>query len=284
MLRIVAVFVVLSGVAIGFVYLDRYAKSIEDLTRFGPLEYYRLPEWVKASPAVGEQIEKLLGKTVALEPGTAENVAVRLSALPWLYNVYTQTAQESVRVRADWRKPMAVVRQGNDQVHLAWIEKEDPLYDPDQRRVAVIGFVPVEGITLVEITGAAASIPRMQNGLGTWSAPEIVTTAEMLRTFGNMDSKNFSQNPLLGQIQRIDVSNFGGRKDSKAAHVVLYATDGTEIRWGAAFGQAATYAEATEVEKVASLYGFYRKHGTLLGKVKYIDLRIAQIIPPRPMD
>ena len=29
--------------------------------------------------------------------------------------------------------------------------------------------------------------------------------------------------------------------------------DGTEIRWGAAFGQAATYAEATEVEKIASL-------------------------------
>lgn len=283
-LRIVAVFIVLSGVATGFVYLDRYAQSIEDLTRFGPLEYYHLPEWVKASPAIGEQIDKIVGEAVALEPGTAEAVAVRLGALPWLYNVYTQTAQESVRVRADWRKPMAIVQQGKNKVHIAWIEKEDPLYDLDQRRVNVIDFVPVEGITMVEITGSGVSIPRMQNGLGTWSAPEIVTTAEMLKALGNMDRKYFSQKPLLGQIQRVDISNFGGRKDSKAAHIMLYATDGTEIRWGAAFGQASTYAEATEVEKVGSLYGFYRKYGTLIGKVKCIDLRIAQVIPPRPMD
>jgi hypothetical protein len=64
----------------------------------------------------------------------------------------------------------------------------------------------------------------------------------------------------------------------------MYAKDGTKIIWGAEVGSAARYLEASEQEKLARLYSFYKESGTLIGLVKYIDLRPAQYQLPTPMD
>lgn len=283
-LRIVAVVVILGGLAFGFVRLDRYVKSLPDLQRWGHLELYGLPAWVRTSPALQEVIRQTAGTNLPLVEETAEAIGRRLEALPWMYNVYVQTGSQTVKVRAGYRRPRAVVRRGEESWHLAWVGPPDVLYTPHQRRVLVMPALEIEGIPIVEITGFASRPPRPQGAVALWEAEEIISTVELVATLGRMDELNCPDQPLLDHIARIDVANFNGRKDPKQSHIVMYTTGGTEIRWGAAFGQAATYSESTEQEKIASLYTFYKKHGRIDGTVKYIDLRIAQILPPRPLE
>jgi hypothetical protein len=64
---------------------------------------------------------------------------------------------------------------------------------------------------------------------------------------------------------------------------VLNVVDGTEIYWGAAWGQANVYLEADEKEKLAMLYQFFMDHqNTLQGAAKRIELRLPQDSIPRP--
>ena len=67
-------------------------------------------------------------------------------------------------------------------------------------------------------------------------------------------------------------------------YFTLTAKDGTQIYWGAAVGSAKRYMEAAEKEKLAMLYAFYTRHGTLQNIVKYIELRRPQKTMPQPIN
>jgi len=99
-----------------------------------------------------------------------------------------------------------------------------------------------------------------------------------------MDELITPDKPLLYEIDYIDVSNFEGREDTRFPHIVLYATDKTEIIWGAEIATWQRYLEATDEEKLAKLYGYYKEHGSLLNGVKYINLRNPQDKIPLPID
>ena len=98
-----------------------------------------------------------------------------------------------------------------------------------------------------------------------------------------MDKLVTPDKPLLYEIDRVDVSNFNGRENSKLAHIVLYAKDNTQIIWGAEIGKWQQHFESTDVQKIANLYEHYKEYGTLLG-VKYIILRDPQDNIPLPID
>jgi hypothetical protein len=135
-------------------------------------------------------------------------------------------------------------------------------------------------LTIVEIKGfSARTIPPVGD---TMAGDDIAAAIKLLAVLEIMDEISTPLAPLLGEIASIDVSNFGGRKSSRKPHVVLYAKDGTQVFWGAAYGESARYLEATEKEKVAMLYEFYTQHGTIQGIVKYIELRNPQKAVPRP--
>ncbi|GAJ08013.1 unnamed protein product, partial [marine sediment metagenome] len=67
-------------------------------------------------------------------------------------------------------------------------------------------------------------------------------------------------------------------------HIVLYTTDDTEVIWGAELGKWQQHLEATDAEKLAKLYAYYEEYGSLLGDVKYINLRDPQDRIPLPID
>ncbi len=90
--------------------------------------------------------------------------------------------------------------------------------------------------------------------------------------------------PLLNEIAYIDMTNFNGRKNHKAPHIILYTTDNTEIIWGAEIGTWQRHLEATDEEKLAKLYGFYKEHNFTLADVKYINLRDPQDRIRQPTD
>ena len=74
------------------------------------------------------------------------------------------------------------------------------------------------------------------------------------------------------------------REDRRAAHIVLWAKDNTQIIWGAELGDWARYLEAKDDLKLAKLYSYYKEYGTVMGGVRYINLRDPQDKVPQPID
>jgi hypothetical protein len=136
-------------------------------------------------------------------------------------------------------------------------------------------------IVRIEGLSAAAEMPPPGE---IWQSDDLAAAVTILAKLDQMDKSVTPGKPLLYEIDRIDVSNFTGRKNSRLPHIVLYTKDDTEILWGAEFGKWQRYLEATDEEKLAKLYAYYKEYGSLLGGVKYINLRDPQDNIPQPID
>ena len=252
--------------AAGFVFLDRYVQKITASGRIGPLELVDRPDWFN-----NELLQKVYtaagGSEFALDETVAEAVAENLELVAWLYDIKVQTTSSSVEVRAKYRRPVGLIRRSGQAFYI----------DHD---AVILQYLPIEDLTIVEIKGfSARTIPPAGD---TMAGDDIAAAIDLLAVLETMDQISTPQAPLLGEIASIDVSNLNGRRNRRKAHIVLYAKDGTQVNWGAAYGRSARYVEASDQEKVAMLYEFYTQHGTIQGIVKYIELRNPQEAVPRP--
>jgi len=261
-----ALLCVLAVVAAGFVLLDRYVQKIASSGRAGPLELVDKPDWFN-NELVQEVHDAAGGGEFALDETVARTVAENLELVAWLYDIKVQTTSSSVEVRAKYRRPVGLIRRARTAYYI----------DCD---AVVLDYLPIEELTIVEIKGfSARTIPPVGNMM---TGDDIAAAIKLLVVLETMDRISTPQAPLLREIASIDVSNLDGRRNRRNAHIVLYAKDGTQVNWGAAYGRSARYVEASDQEKVAMLYEFYTQHGTIQGIVKYIELRNPQEAVPRP--
>jgi hypothetical protein len=146
----------------------------------------------------------------------------------------------------------------------------------------VLDYVPAPALPIVNILGASA---RQKPSIGKeWRHDDIAAAVELLDSFDKMDKMVTPDKPMLFEIESIDVSNFDGRNDKSRPHIILTAKDGTEIIWGAKLGAWQRHLEATDKDKMANFYEYYRQHGTLGGGAKYINLQYPQSGVPQPVD
>jgi len=253
-----------------FVLLDRYVQRITASGRVGPLELVDRPSWFN-NELVQKVHDAAGGGEFALDDNVARAVAENLETTAWLYDVKVQTTSSSVEVRAKYRRPVALIRRSGQKYYI----------DHD---AVLLPFLPIEDLTIVEIKGfSARNVPPAGVPI---TGDDIDAALDLLAVLESMDRISTPQAPLLKEIAGIDVSNLDGRRNRRNAHVVLYAKDGTQVNWGAAYGRSARYVEASDKEKIAMLYEFYKQHGTIQGitnsTVKYIELRNPQEAVPRP--
>ena len=264
-LIILAAGVCIAGVIFGFIKLDKHVESTSPVSeKYGFIELIDKPEWFNSE--LVRKVELAVGgEEFALDKTSARMVAKNLKDLPWLYEVKTQTTNKSVQIRAQYRKPLALVKTSRKMYYIS-----DDL--------VVLDHVPIAKLAIVEIKGASAPPP-----VGTvWDTDGIVSAVELLKVLAKMDEISTPGSPLLKVIASIETSNIGGRKSSRKPHIVMYANDGTEVFWGAAVGESSRYIEASDKEKLAMLYGFFKEHGSIQGRVKYIELRNPQKELPLP--
>jgi hypothetical protein len=117
-----------------------------------------------------------------------------------------------------------------------------------------------------------------------WQCDDLAAATEILDRMNLMDRTLSPDKPLLFEIDRIDVRNFNGRKDSQKPHIVLHTKDDIEITWGAEWGKWQQYLESSDLDKLAKLWGYYQMHGTLSVGIKYVNLRDPQDKIPLPID
>ena len=268
-LMIFAVIAIVVAVVVGFIFLDRYVKSATNShDKIGKLQLVDVPGWVGQD--LRARIVAAAGSfsdDFKLTSGTAASVGQRLSKMAWLYDVKISLTDTSVVVRAGYRKPVATIRSA------------ERIYYIDEQMV-VLDYVPMEKIATPEIVGVPSHIITWRSVGSLWARDDLAAAIELIYLLGRMDVEIAPDAPLLFEIKSIDVSNYDGRSNSKKPHIVFYAIDGTEIRWGARKGAWHKYLEATDEEKLTILYNTYEQMGTLqlksANRASYIDLTQPQ--------
>ena len=256
----------------GFTSLDKYVKkNVPIWEKTATLKLIDVPEWVN------DQLkEKIYAEAAAygdLKPDeeSARQVQNNLTQeAAWLDEVRVQTTHDSIQIEARWRRPLALVKAGLRK----WYVDSD---------LVVLDFVPMPHLPIVRVEGLPL-IERQPRGR-VWQRDDLAAAVAVLERLDRRDKDiEASQKPLLSEINSIDVSNFNGRENSRSPHIVLYAKDNVEIIWGAEVGKWQRHLESTDEQKLAKLYGYYKKHGSLLGGAPYINLRDPQDNVPRPID
>jgi hypothetical protein len=266
-LKVLAMVCVFAVGGVSLYFAERYVKSVSP-AESGPLELVNVPEWV-SSDLKAKICNAAGGKNFRLDEETAQITAENLASVAWLYNVKIQTTHNRLRIKADWRKPVAIVKSGLQNFYV-------------DAEMVVLNFVPVPELPIVKIEGLSSTKTPPPGEV--WQSDELAAAVTILAKLDQMDISVTPDKPLLYEIDRIDVSNFAGRENTRLPHIILYTKDNTEIIWGAEFGTWQRHLEATDEEKLAKLYSYYKEYGSLLGGAKYINLRDPQDNIPQPVD
>ncbi|MHC4790371.1 MAG: cell division protein FtsQ/DivIB [Planctomycetota bacterium] len=267
-LKIISTVTAIAAAILLFYFAERYLKSVKSIET-GPLELMNVPEWV--SEQLKEKIYAAAGGNVfRLDDTVARQVANNLAYIVWLSNVTVRTAHNSVRVYPEFRKPIALVKSG---LRAFYVDAE----------LVALDFVPIPKLPIVEVRGMSVvrTVPPPGEVL---QQDDLAAAVAILARLDEMDKRVTPDKPLLYEIDRIDVSNFNGRESKRAPHIVLYAKGNIEIIWGAELGTWQRYFEATDLDKLAKLYTYYKEHGSLLNGAPYINLRDPQDSIPLPID
>jgi hypothetical protein len=88
--------------------------------------------------------------------------------------------------------------------------------------------------------------------------------------------------PFAADVAIVDVSNFGGRIDANAAHLVLHTRFDTEIRWGRPIRADDFYVEIDPARKLELLEKIHTRYGRVDAGWPWIDVRFER--PSRPAD
>jgi len=261
-----AIFAAAIGVIwIGFKDLEKYVRCAVPVSeKIGLLEIINPPWWIN------EQLKWKIyeaatanGEDLRLDEDSARTVQQNLErSLAWLTQIKVQTTSRNIRISGNWRRPIAFVEVDNERFYL----------DTD---MVVLDFVEIQHLPIVKIEGISAieRIPVVGTKMDQADLKEAVA---ILARLDRRDSFDRKSKRLLYEISRLDIRNFNGRKSSTKPHIVLYATDDTEIIWGAELDKWHRHLEVKDELKIARLYSYYSQKGTLLGGVKYINLRDPQ--------
>lgn len=259
----------------GFISLETYVKSnVSIREKASPLKLIDVPPWVN------EPLQTRIYAAAAPRPDlmpneeTARLVQKNLAqTTAWLDDVRVQSTHDSIQITGRWRRPLALARSSLNKFYV----------DSD---MVVLDFVPLPNLHIVKVEGLPLIIKTPPSGR-VWQRDDLAAAVAILTNLRRMDKNVTPEKPLLYDIASIDISNFKGKENTRFPHIVLYTKDNTEIIWGAEIGEWQKYLESPDEQKLAKLYQYYKKYGTLLGGVtgvKYINLCDPQDNIPLPID
>jgi preprotein translocase subunit SecE len=264
----IAIFVAIGA---GLMFLERYIKGKLNLSeKTIPIQLVDFPDW--GDTELKQKIISTAGKSpndFKLTEDAAIRIGENLVTLAWLYDVKVQVSNNAITVSAKYRKPVGLVTDHDLQFYI-------------DSEIVVLDYVPIRKLPVVEITGVPGHLLTWRNVGTKWPRDDVAAAVELLVLLGRMDSEVVPNKPLLAEIKSIDMSNFNGRRSPSQPHIVLYAKDGTEIKWGAKKGEWQRHLEAKDEEKLTLLYNTYQELGTVqlraAQKGSFIDLTRSQTL------
>lgn len=261
----VAVFV---AVGVGFYFLERYVPRPGGQ---GRLVLINKPEWVndELETSLYDVVNKNVGLEITEQTSKRVQQAIEQN-FAWIEKAVVRTTSGEVLIEALWRSPAVLIRAGRKKFYL----------DGDK---VVLDYVKFSEPEFLKVTGVRFGSKGLASG-ETCELADAAAGVAIAECLNDMDAELTPDKPLIGQIDRIDVSNFNGRHNSRASHILMYTSDNTEIRWGSAIGEWQRNMESTDQEKLAKLYYHYKRNGNSLAGARYINLCDPTERVPQPVD
>jgi hypothetical protein len=259
-------------ISVVFIILERFAGQKTKVSQSSLVpKIIDAPDWISDSlkektiiaAQMGIQDEPDIKKAAE---ASQQNIT---SAISWLEKVSVQITHENILISGSWRKPIGLLKSG---LKTFYIDKN--MYIMDYIESPKLNTVRIDGLRFVT---------SLRSGK-LWQADDAAAAIELLVRLDKMDTSLFPDKPLLAEIESIDMSNYNGRENTNAPHIILYTKDKTEIIWGAETGTWQRHLEATDEEKLTNLYAYYKEYGTLIGGAKYINLQYSQQQLTLPVD
>ena len=75
---------------------------------------------------------------------------------------------------------------------------------------------------------------------------------------------------------KVDVHNFGGRRNDKEAQIVLITKYGSEVRWGQPISAEDFFSEESPGTKLAYMKAIYEEYRRVDGNHRWLDIRFGQ--------
>jgi hypothetical protein len=250
-------------------YAEGYVNAATP-TPEGSLYLVGVPDWAKWD--LQNRVAEFAGGTrFPLMEDTASVLARHLAPMSWLHDVHIRVTHNSVLVSAQWRKPVVMIelRETSSKIYV----------DQD---LVVMDYMPMPHLPIVEAKGVSLDVVPLSGQK--FDQGDLSSAVELALLLSQADAAYAPKTPLLEQIASIDVGNYKGRKNARAEHIGLFTKDGTQIIYGAEIGEYTKHGEASDQEKLASLYGYYKESGSFGAEVKYINLRNPQGKVYQPID
>lgn len=210
------------------------------------------------------------GGTSATDKAVLEETYATLKANPWVDGVkhvrraFDQSPGDTIEIDCDFRVPVAVVKWGL----YYWLVDANGVKLPDQYTADLVPKVVLDdnGRTQMRIIEGVKT-PPPESG-DKWVGDEVRAGIELARL---IYAEKFAD-----EIIKIDVTNFGGRVDTREAQVVLITRWDTQIRWGRPANATDYIIEAPTATKLANLRAVRETYGRVDAKQPWIDVRFDQ--------
>ena len=250
------------GFAGGFAYLDRYVHQIARQRKLSlTVGLVDRPAW--ASDQLVEQVCLSTGihcDDFLLDDNLPEKWADNLKANPWVKELrYLRKRYDGqLEIDCELRHPIASVVKGSKVYYL------------DAEGV-VLPAVRLAGdqAHLVRLRGTNFELPEAGRAV---SSPALLAGIELLSLIRRVDEQLPWKERVWDELAVLDVANYRGRLNNAEAHLTLYTTNDTEIRWGAEVGQYLAQYEAPDRIKLRWIYQHKKLNGSL-GAYLTIDPR-----------
>jgi hypothetical protein len=228
------------------------------------------PVWM--SDFLAEQIVKTArpaGAHSAFDHQLLVDTVAMLRANPWIREVkqvrraYRQQPGDTLEVDCEYRAPVALVKWQD----YFWLVDGDGVKLPE---VFSAGDVPhiLKGqdnrMNIRVIEGVTHAPPETG---AKWVGADLQAGLELVKLlFG----RNYAE-----EVEKVDVSNFGGRQNLKTAHLVLVTRYNTQVRWG----QPVTVppndfiVEVPAAQKLAFMQAIFEEKHRVDGNFEWVDIR-----------
>ena len=202
------------------------------------------------------------------------DVTAQLRTNPWIRKVnqvrrvYGNKPGDTLEIDCEYRAPVALVQAGGAY----WLVDRQGVKLPEQfgpSDVPKIVIGPDRRTNIRIVEGVRRPAPKAGHK---WGGDDLAAGLDMVELL--------YAKPFAEEIYKVNVSNVGGRKDPKEAHVVLVTKYNTAVRWGRPPEAADDFIEVKVARKLEYLRGVYEEFGRVDAKQPWIDIRYDKITYP----
>jgi len=220
------------------------------------------PDWM--TPELEDEVlnpVRRQGTCSMFDPELSKRLAAAFGNSPWIRRVsrIEKRFPSTIELAIELRRPVAFVRKNAGYC----------LISEDLMVLPVEYYKLPEVVELPEITGIKSRPPREGS---IWKGIEISEAVKLIRVL--------EEEKLIHElsIEKIDVSNFKGRRDRRASEVVLWTRTRGYIKWGNTPGRDKIFGRSSTREKLYKLNALLEQKPDLKhGGYHYIDVRFDDV-------